>query len=95
MPRPKAKIESALLAKGFRSSEGDHHYFIYYTKDGKKTPIKTKTSHSRKMKDIPDNILTEMAKQCRLNSSQFKNLVDCHLTQAEYEQLLQKQGEIF
>lgn len=95
MPRPKVKVESALLAKGFCKSERDHHYFVYYTKDGKKTAIKTKTSHTKKMKEIPDNILSQMAKQCRLNNSEFKDLVDCTIGQAEYERLLQNKGEIF
>ena len=36
MPRPKSKVESGLLKKGFQESEGDHHYFIYFTQDGKK-----------------------------------------------------------
>ncbi len=36
MPRPKSKVESALLAKGFQKTDKDHHYFIYFTTDGKK-----------------------------------------------------------
>jgi hypothetical protein len=71
MPRQKTKVESALLSKGFQKSENDHHYFIYFTQNGKKTTAKTKTSHTKKMKDIPDNLLSQMAKQCHLKKLIF------------------------
>jgi hypothetical protein len=94
MPRPKSKVESALLAKGFQKNEKDHHYFIYFTTDGKKTTARTKTSHSKKIKDIPDNLLSQIAKQCFLTKTEFLNLVDCPLNQEMYEDILQKQGII-
>ncbi|MEH1775384.1 hypothetical protein [Nostoc sp.] len=84
-------MESALLSKGFQETQNDHHYFIYFTKDGKKTTAKTKTSHTKKMKDIPDNLLSQMAKQCHLTKPQFLDLVNCPLTQDKYEEILQKQ----
>jgi hypothetical protein len=94
MPRRKSKVESALLAKGFQKTEKDHHYFIYFTTDGKKTTAKTKTSHSKKNKDIPDPLLIQMAKQCSLTKTEFLSLVDCPLNQEMYEDILQKQGII-
>lgn len=94
MPRQKTKVESGLLSKGFQETQNDHHYFIYFTKDGKKTTAKTKTSHTKKMKDIPDNLLSQMAKQCHLTKTQFLNLVDYPLSQDKYEDILQKQGII-
>ena len=63
MPRPRTKVEAALKAKGFALEEGDHHYFVYVTLDGRSTSVKTKTSHGAKMKDIPDNLLSAMARQ--------------------------------
>jgi hypothetical protein len=94
MPRQKTKVESALLSKGFQKSENDHHYFVYFTQDGKKTTAKTKTSHTKKMKDIPDNLLSQMAKQCHLKKADFLNLIDCPLSQEQYEIILQKEGII-
>ena len=88
MSRPKSKVESALSAKGFQRAEKDHHYFIYFTTDGKKTTAKTKTSHSKKVKDIPDNLLNQMAKQCFLTKTEFLNLVDCPLNREKYEDIL-------
>lgn len=67
MPRDKRKVEEALLKKGFENKEGDHHFYIYHTLQGKKSSIRTKTSHTPKMKEINDGILAQMAKQCRLN----------------------------
>lgn len=65
MPRPKASVESALLKKGFQSDETHHHQFIFFTKAGKKTIVRTKTSHSKRMKVIPDSLLSVMARHQR------------------------------
>jgi hypothetical protein len=92
MPRKKSKVESALKSKGFKQTEGDHHWFVYVTIEGKKTAIKTKTSHTQKMKDISDSLLSLMAKQCHLSKDQFLNLVDCPLDQEEYEKILRNKG---
>lgn len=93
MPRPKKTVEAALEAKGFAPSEGDHHFFVYWTKNGKKTRARTKTSHTPKMKDISDSLLGQMAKQLRLDTkAQFLQLVDCPMSREDYEQLLQAKG---
>lgn len=91
MPRKKSKVEASLRSKGFEQIEGDHHYFVYVTLEGKRTTIRTKTSHTPKIKDIPDNLLSQMAQQCKLNRQDFLQLVDCPLDQAGYEELLSKQ----
>lgn len=94
MPRDKRKVEEALLKKGFEDKEGDHHFFIYHTLQGKKSSIRTKTSHTPKMKEINDGILAQMAKQCRLNKQDFMNLIDCPLSREQYEARLIEKGEI-
>lgn len=94
MPRAKAAVESALTRKGFKQVEGDHHQFIYHTTDGKKTRIRTKTSHSKKTRDIPDPLLGQMAKQCKLVRRDFIDLVDCPMDQHKYEEKLQESGAI-
>jgi hypothetical protein len=94
MSRSKSQVESALLNKGFKKDERDHHYFIYYTQDGMKTTARTKTSHTKKMKDIPDNLLGVMARQCKLNKQQFLGLIDCPLKREKYEKILKEQGLI-
>lgn len=92
MPRSRKDVESALKSKGFREAEGDHHFFIYFTKKGKKSLAKTKTSHS--MKDISDGLLSQMAKQCKLTKSQFLELVDCPMDRDKLEEALSKNGQI-
>lgn len=94
MPRKKSKVESGLKDKGFEQTEGDHHFFVYMTVEGKKTSVRTKTSHTPKMKDIPDNLLSQMAKQCKLSKNDFFRLLDCPLSREEYEAILKEQGTL-
>ena len=62
--------------------------------NGKKTPVRTKTSHGSSHRDIGSEIASRMARQCRLSSGDFERLVDCSLSQAEYEELLTRQQAI-
>jgi hypothetical protein len=94
MPRPKAKVISALKTKGFVEEPGDHIILVYYTASGKKTTARTMTSHSPKMKDISDPLITQMARQCKLSKSDFLALVDCPMTREKFEQALENLGEI-
>jgi predicted RNA binding protein YcfA (HicA-like mRNA interferase family) len=90
MSRERKEVEAALEKKGFLRNEGDHHRFIYQTKDGRKTRVLTKTSHSHRQ--IADNILSQMAKQCGLSNKQFGLLVECPLSREDYEQELIEAG---
>lgn len=92
MQRDARRIESALEAKGFERSEGDHSYFVYRSVEGKKTTARTKTSRTPKMKSIGDELLGQMAKQCYLTKPQFIELVDCPLDRQVYEKLLAERG---
>ncbi len=92
MPRPKAQVEAGLLAKGFVQRETHHRYFVSMSHDGKVSRARTKTSHTPRMKDIPDNLLSQMAHQCALTKRQLLELVDCPLDRAAYEALLVEQG---
>jgi hypothetical protein len=94
MPRPKIKVISGLKSKGFLEVGGDHIVLIYFTLDGRKTSVRTKTSHTPKMKDIPDNLLSQMAKQCRLTKGEFLDVVDCPKSRADLEAILVERGEI-
>lgn len=91
MVLPKRKVESSLKVKGFQVHQGDHHYFTYITLDGVRTHIFTKTSHSRRPDSIPTPLLSQMARQCKLTLSQFRELIQCGIDQKEYENLLIQQ----
>jgi len=92
LKRERKDIEKALEAKGFQKSEGDHHWFIYHDVSGKKSPVKTKTSHTPKAKTIAQDLFSRMARQVHLSNSQFAELVDCPLEQSGYERILQDKG---
>ena len=93
MPRKRKTVEASLEAKGFVRVEGDHHYFVYVTRAGEKSRARTKTSHSPKVRDIADNLLGQMARQCLLTKHEFLRLVDCPMNRDEYERRLGEQGE--
>lgn len=88
-------VESSLAKKGFvKVTDKDHRYFrLYY--EGKYTGIYTKTSHGSGYKQLGDNLVSSMAKQLKLQTREFAELVDCTLSQAEYLALLASRGEEF
>ena len=71
---------------------GDHAFFIYYSQTDKKTPVRTKTSHGSGHRDISDALVSQMANQCKLTNTQFRDLIACPLGRAEYESLLVGMG---
>jgi len=94
LPRNRRAVEASLQSKGFVPTQGDHHYFVYITRDGRKTRARTKTSHSPKVRDIADNLLGQMARQCMLPKNEFLRLVDCPMDRDDYERRLIDKGEI-
>ena len=92
MPLERKAVENALTLKGFQQLVGDHTFFIYYAASGKKSPVRTKTSHGSSHKDISDVLVSQMAKQCKLTTKEFKSLVECPLSRAEYETKLVEFG---
>jgi hypothetical protein len=91
----KREVESGLLKKGFQQDEGNHHYFIYFTANGKKTPVKTKTSHGKgKYKRLHASLLSQMARQCYLTKQGFEDLINCPLTREAYENHLIEKGHV-
>lgn len=92
MPRKQREVERSLIAKGFQSREGDHNYFLYWSKAGKKTAVFTKTSHG--VREIDDHLLGRMAKQCKLSRADFDQLIDCPLDRDGYEAKLVAAGDV-
>jgi hypothetical protein len=75
MPRKQRDIERGLVNKGFQRTESHHHFFVYHSCDGKKTAVKTKTSHGTR--EVSSYILQQMARQLYLSKIDFLNLIDC------------------
>ena len=88
------EIEAALKRKGFRQSNSNHKFFIYFTKEGKKTKAFTKTSHGTGHKDVGPGLVSSMARQCQLTNQEFDDLVKCPLSRDQYERTLEKRGAI-
>jgi len=86
MPRDRDNIVDSLVRKGFKKDGGDHEYFIYYNKQGKKTMKKTKVSRGSSYKTIGDKLLSKMAKQVGLTNPLFLKFVDCSLDRDAYEE---------
>ena len=86
MPRAKRLVEAGLQNKGFRLENSHHRFFIYYTQQGEKTAVRTRTSQGGN--ELDDFLLGQMAKQCHLLRADFLDLVDCPLDQASYERKL-------
>lgn len=86
------KINSRLQAKGFEKEEKDHHFF-YYTYNGERTKIYTKTSFGSK-KEIGDSLISKMATQVHLKKEEFMRLIECTLSKEDYRDLLLEKGLI-
>ena len=87
-------LERALKKKGFIEAPGDHRYYVYVTKDGRQTHVRTKVSHSPKFKVIDRTLEPQIRRQLHLNRDQLAALVKCPLTQEGYEAILIQAGEV-
>lgn len=94
MPLKRREVEAALESKGFKRVKGYHSFFIYHSISGKKSPVRTKTSHGTSHNDFSDKLVSAMASQCRLQSKNFRDLISCPLTREGYEEILLAQGLI-
>ncbi len=92
MARKPNDVEKSLEKKGFQRKEGDHHYFNYYIKAGKKTKVFTKTSHG--VKELDDSLLGMMSRQCKLTRQDFDRLIDYPLDRDGYERKLIEVGAV-
>lgn len=88
MSREKRDIEAGLRRKGFEAEDRHHHYFLHRALDGRLSRIKTRTSHSAKVKSLSDQLLSAMASQCKVAKKEFLELVDCTMSQEDYEKVL-------
>lgn len=93
-PRRRDDVQAGLLRKGFRLSTKDHWKLIYYDMSGRKTSVWTKVSYGSSHRDISDQNLGNMARQCHLSRLDFDDLIDCPLSREQYERKLVAGGYI-
>jgi len=84
MNRPVAVVRQALLDKGMQPDEAHHHMFRK-TVEGT-THLVTRISHNAK--EIDDGLGRLMASQLCLQLREFWNLVDCDLSEAQWDDLV-------
>lgn len=94
MPVANRTLRSGLEAKGFVRKNKKHKVLSYVTESGVRTSVITHYSHGADGKEVADGVISAMARQCHLSSRQFRDLVDCALSQREYESLLLERGII-
>lgn len=82
--RRAADVHAALCAKGMEPHEGHHHMLIKKL-DGVATVV-TRISHGAR--DINTSLASRMAKQCYLQLAEFWDLVDCPLTEDQWNDLI-------
>ena len=87
--RKNAKIQKALLKKGFKTVNTDHKMLIFHYQ-GKKTAIHTKISHGNK--EISDTLISLMAKQIYLSRSQFEGVIECTVKEDDLIEIYAESG---
>lgn len=81
------KIKRSLKKKGFAEDRDGPHIKYVFQRENLTDSIATHVSHGSK-KTISKGLVAEMAKQCRLNPAQFRELIDCTMSQNAYIDVL-------
>jgi len=85
------QISKALPKKGFRKSQGDHHWYYLYV-NGEKTNIRTKISHGNK--DYTGDLWSCLRKQLKLSNDDLDNMLACHIGHDRYVEILVENNHI-
>ena len=86
MTRSVSAVEQALLDKGMERDESHHHMFRK-TLEGV-THLVTRISHSAR--EIDDGLGKLMANQLCLQLAEFWRLIDCPLSEEEWDELIRQ-----
>jgi len=87
--RKRKDVEANLSNKGFTLNDKKDHRYYFFTLDDR-IVARTKVSHGTKYKDLGNDLIVAMAKQCHLSKEQFLELVDCTMSQQDYEMSLRE-----
>lgn len=85
-------VEKALRKKGFKQIPTDHNSFVLIDREGKRTLIRTKTSHNKQ--DIDSYLINKMCKQLHLSKKDFEDLIRCPLSKDKYFSMMEQAGNI-
>ena len=84
MSLERADVVGALTAKGFKEQPDRSHDYYWLYVDGKKTQINTHVSRGTAYKTLGDDLVWAMAKQLKITTKQFRQLVECTLSEVGY-----------
>ncbi|MDZ4181027.1 MAG: hypothetical protein U1E29_17640 [Coriobacteriia bacterium] len=84
-------VEAGLKKKGFEPTDHKHRQFVFMTDSGRKTPVKTMTSHGSD-KVLSSSLVCQMARQCKLSVKEFERMVSCRIPREQYAEMLRLQG---
>lgn len=87
---PITSILNALLRKGFVKRQGDHTR-LWFTPSGRRSAIVTRYSHGERRAD--DWLQRQMA-QLHLSVPEFARLIECTMSQEDYEYLMVERGHL-
>lgn len=79
-------LKSALLKKGFKLTEGSHHFYQLFDEQDRPTNIFTKISHSHS--EIGDPLIKAVKNDMHLEKDQLVRYSKCTLTKQEYYAIL-------
>lgn len=92
MPYDTRKVAASLQRKGFSPRQNDHTFF-HLVIDGRDAGIFTKISHGKR--EIGTPLAKKMQRQIKLaSSSDFRDFVDCPMSQDDYIGLLRRGGHL-
>lgn len=88
-------VVDSLCKKGFSEQDGGDHRYFRLLQDGKDTGIFTMVSRGgRKYRTLGNDLVSKMAKQLKLQTKEFVQLVECTMTGDAYVALLREKKEL-
>lgn len=88
------KVQDNLPKKGFVETRDRDHIFYHFHHDGRKTHIRTHVSHGSKYKVLGNDLVSAMARQCKLTTKMFRGLAECTVSHDDYIEALKSSGEV-
>lgn len=82
-------VKGALQSKGFEVGNGDH-VFLFLMVDGRRTPIRTKVSHGRKV--YTDALWKCLKDQLKMDNVQLDGFIKCTFSYDDYLSALREKS---
>ena len=87
----KRQIKKGLVKKGFTLFRSNKHlHYRYFLDQSKGTHVQTHLSHGGDGKDVGEDLIAKMARQCRISANNFRGLIDCTVSEEQFRLLLRE-----